>query len=120
MKTFKRFAAEQDVSFYHNFDILIIFFGLNVILHCIFRLFNVVSWILWFIFLSRFLIVIVHEKILDPYGLPYVNKVLLYFTLLYFTLLYFTLLYFTLLYFTLFYFTLLYFTLVMALFEVGF
>ena len=38
-ETFKRSAAERDISFYHNFDMLI-FLGLKVILHCIFRLFN--------------------------------------------------------------------------------
>ena len=40
VKTFKRSAAEQDISFYHNFDILMRFLGLKVILHCILRLFN--------------------------------------------------------------------------------
>ena len=42
MKTFKRSAAEQDIPFYHNFDILMIFLGLNVILYCIFWLFKVI------------------------------------------------------------------------------
>ena len=31
MKTFKRSAAEQDISFYRNFNNLMIFLGLNVI-----------------------------------------------------------------------------------------
>ena len=29
MKTPKRSAAERDISFYHNFDILVLFLGLN-------------------------------------------------------------------------------------------
>ena len=31
METFKRSAAEQDISFYPNFNNLMIFLGLNVI-----------------------------------------------------------------------------------------
>ena len=63
MKTFKSSAAEQDISFSHNVDILIIFLGSNVILHCIFRLFSVVSSFAFFLgFLDVIVqIVIVHK-----------------------------------------------------------
>ena len=83
MKTFKRSAAERDISFYHNFDILMIF--------CIvFLVFLIADLTVFFI---RFLNVIVNENscaiyfndtgplwrpALELNGLPCINKVLLY------------------------------------------